>query len=160
MGLIVPAFFLYAQTDTSITQPPYRKFLSVPPFKLLRPDSSTVFTKADLKKNRPVLIMLFSPDCDHCRQETGEIIRHIDKFKKIQIIMSTTLPFSKMKQFHTEYSLDRFENIITGRDMDYLLPVYYDIRNLPFLAFYDKKGKLIDVFEGVLPVEKILPKFE
>ncbi len=106
------------------------------------------------------MIMLFSPDCDHCQHETEEIIKHMDEFKKIQIVMATTLPFDKMKEFYAKYNLKRFENITMGRDTKFVLPVFYDIRNLPFLAFYDKKGALIDSFEGSLPVEKVLEKFK
>ena len=34
------------------------------------------------------------------------------------------------------------------------------IRNLPFLAFYNRKKELISVFEGSLPMEKALLEFE
>lgn len=155
--LIAPIAF--SQADSAIA-PPYKRFPDIPPFRLLTPDSSSVFTKTDLKKNRPVLIILFSPECEHCRRETEDIVKHIDDFEKIQIVMATTMPFDKMKQFYTDYQLARHKNITVGRDIQYLLPVYYDIRNLPFLAFYDRKGKLIEAFEGSLPVEKMLTRFE
>ncbi|HEY6502387.1 MAG TPA: redoxin domain-containing protein [Chitinophagaceae bacterium] len=158
IGLLLSAV-INAQADPAST-PPYKRFPSVPPFKLLKTDSVSVFTKADLKKNRPVLVILFSPECDHCKHETEEIIRRIDDFKKIQIVMATMMPLNTARQFYEEYELARFENITVGKDMDNLLPTYYAINNLPFLAFYDKKGKLIDVFEGSLPVEKVLGKFE
>jgi hypothetical protein len=65
-----------------------------------------------------------------------------------------------MKEFYKRYDLSRFSNIVVGVDKSFLLPVYYNVRNLPFLAFYNKKKELIDVFEGALPVEKVLEKFE
>lgn len=74
--------------------------------------------------------------------------------------MATTLPFDKMRAFYKEYNLQRFPNIVVGRDVDYLIPVFYNVRNMPYLAFYDKKGDLIDVSEGALSVEKVLEKFE
>lgn len=149
---------LQAQTD-SVHLAPYKRFPVVPPFKLLQADSLSIFTKADLKKNKPVLVMLFSPECDHCLHETEEMIRHIDEFKKIQIVMTTTWPLHRMNDFISKFGLQRFGNITVGQDSGNMLPTYYNIRNLPFLAFYDKKGKLIDVFEGTLPVEKVLTKF-
>ena len=100
--------------------------------------------------------MLFSPDCEHCQHKTEEIIQHIDAFEKVQIIMSTTLPFDKMLEFYKKYDLKRFDNIIMGKDISYLLPTFYTIRNLPFLAFYNKKKELISVFEGALSIEKII----
>lgn len=156
--LLILSATVSAQQD-SLNIPPYKRFPTVPPFKLLKADSISFFTKADLKKNKAVLLVIFSPECEHCQHETEEIIKHIDDFKKIQIVMTTTWPLSMMKNFCTKYNLERFDNITAGQDINYMLPSYYSIRNMPFLAFYDKKGKLIDTFEGALPVEKVLAKF-
>jgi len=158
------AFLLFSQlvigqTDAA-PQPPYKRFPNNIPLKLLLVDSTTQFTPDNFDKKKQVMVMLFSPDCDHCKHETEEIIKNIDKFKGIQIVMSTTLPFEKMKEFYAHYDLGRFKNIVVGNDKSFLLPVYYNIRNLPFLAFYSKKKELIDVFEGSLPLEKVLAKFE
>ena len=45
------------------TDPPYKRFPTTPPLKLLLTDSSTVFTDKQLKKNTPLFFILFSPDC-------------------------------------------------------------------------------------------------
>ena len=100
--------------------------------------------------------MLFSPDCDHCKHETEEIIKNIGNFKNTQLLMSTTREFDKMVEFYRHYQLDRFDNIIVGKDVNYMLPVFFSIRNLPFLAFYNKKKELISVFEGAMPIEKVV----
>jgi thiol-disulfide isomerase/thioredoxin len=148
-------FFSVAQND-SVQLAPYKRFPTVPPFKLLLTDSSTSFTKENLDKKKTVMIMLFSPDCDHCKHETEEIIKNIDAFKKVQIIMSTTMPFEKMVDYYNHYDLKRFDNIVVGKDVSYLLPVFYDIHNLAFLAFYNKKKELISVFSGALPIDKVI----
>lgn len=150
-------FFVAAQKD-SLQLPPYKRFPTLPPLKLLLTDSTTWFTKDGLPAKKAVMVMLFSPDCDHCKHETEEIIKHIKEFKKAEIVMATTLPFEKMKEFYINYGLERFKNVIVGKDVNFSLPVFYNVRNLPFLAFYDKKGNLIDIFEGSLPVEKVIEK--
>ena len=147
-------FFSIAQND-SLPAAPYKRFPTVPPFKPLLTDSSSYYTKDILPKKKPVMIMLFSPDCDHCKLATDEIIKNIDAFKKVQIIMSTTFPFNKMMGFYNNYDLKRFDNIIVGIDVNYLLPVFYDIHNFPFLTFYNKKKELISVFPGSLHINKI-----
>jgi len=152
-------FFSVAQTD-SLQLAPYKRFPTVPPFKLLLTDSSTHFTKEDLAKKKGVMLMLFSPDCDHCKHETEEIIKNIDAFNKVVLIMSTTLPFDKMIAYYNHYDLKRFDNIIVGKDVSYLLPVFYDIHNLPFLAFYNKKKELISVFSGALPIAKVIEELK
>ncbi len=106
------------------------------------------------------MIMLFSPDCEHCQHETEDIFAHMDELKKVQIVMSTTMPFDKMLEFYNKYDLKRFDNIIVGRDIGYFFPVFYNIHSLPFLAFYNKKKELISVFSGSLPVEKVIAELE
>ncbi len=157
--LLLISTVISAQKDsTSAPLPAYKSFPGLPPFKLLLTDSTTWFTKDDVTK-RKALIIIFSPDCEHCQHETEELVAHINDFKKTEIIMATPLPFEKMKEFYGHYDLGRFKNIIVGRDVSYLLPVFYNVKNLPYLAFYDKKGNLIDTFEGSLPMEKVLEKF-
>jgi thioredoxin-related protein len=148
----------HCQADS--TQPPYKRFPVLPPLKLLLPDSSSYFTKDDFKKKSNVLVMLFNPDCDHCQHETEEIIKHIDQFKNVQIVMATMMPFGLMKSFYQKYELSKYKNIVVGQDPNFFLPSYYRIGNLPYLAFYNKKGNLISVFEGSMPVEKVWAEFE
>lgn len=154
--LIINCSVTLAQTDTTVL---YKRFPTLPPLRLLMVDSSTVLTEKKLKKNIPVFLIMFSPDCDHCQKQTEELIDSIERFKSIQIIMATTLPFDKMKSFYKTYQLDRFKNITVGWDNHLILPTFYHMKSFPFLAFYNKKGNLIDVFEGALPLTRVLKIF-
>ena len=160
--LIIFSFILvsdtYSQSDT--IQPLYKRFPTFPPVKLLLPDSVSYFTKNDLKKKSAVMLMVFSPTCEHCQHETEEIIKNIDQFKGIQIIMATMMPFDSMMSFRKRYQLSHFDNIIMGQDMQFFLPSFYMMHNLPFLAFYNRKKELISVFEGSMPVEKALEELK
>ena len=148
----------FAQQD-SVTVPPYKRFPTVPPFKLLKVDSTSYFTKNDLKKNRPVLIILFNPDCDHCKHETEEIIKHIDELKNVQIVMATMMTFDAMKSFYDKYGLNQYDNITVGQDIQYTLPTFYKIRFMPYLAMYDKKGNLLTTFEGSMRIDELVNTF-
>jgi thioredoxin-related protein len=145
--------------NASDTSAPYRRYPEVPPFSILETDSVSLFSKADLKKNKPVLIIVFSPDCEHCQHETEEIIRHMDEFKKVQIIMATMMPFASMKNFYTKFELAKFNNIKVGKDIQNMLPSFYMVHNLPYLAMYDKKGKLLSTFEGNMKIEDLVKVF-
>ena len=137
----------------------YLRYPTVPPFELLEVDSSTTFSKADLKKNQQTLLMYFSPDCDHCRHQTEDLLRDIHSFKKIQIVMATYQPFDSMKEFYQKYKLADYNSIHVGRDTKFILPPFYRMANLPYLALYDKKGNLITTLEGNQKVNKILKAF-
>ena len=104
LGLVATG--LYAQTD-SANKPPYLRFPTVPPLKILKVDSTTYFTKDNLKKNKPAIIIVFNPGCEHCKHETEEIIKNIDDFKNVQIVMTTPQSFAEMKDFYKAYNLGK-----------------------------------------------------
>ena len=141
------------------TTAPYKRFPTVPPFKLLQIDSVSLITRDNLKKHKPVLLILFNPDCDHCRHETEEIIKHIDELKKVQIIMAAMSKHREMKEFYVKFKLDEFKNIRVGRDFQNLLPSFYKVGSLPYLAMYDKKGNLLSTFEGTMNIEDLINVF-
>ena len=149
---------VFSQADS--TKAPYQRFTGFPPVKLLLPDSTTYFTKNDLPKKSPVMLMVFNPACHHCQHETEDIIRNIDQFKDIQIVMATSMPFDSMMAFRKNYKLDQYKNITMGQDVNYFLFTYYMISNLPFLAFYDKKKEFISKFDGGLPIDRVLEIFK
>lgn len=156
--LLLINFSLFAQT-TNTQEPPYKQFPTAPPLKLLLADSTTVYTREDLPKKKAVLYMLFSPECDHCRHQTDSVLANIKKFKDIQIVMATVLPFERLKRFYNEYQLEKYPNIVAGRDFQFLLPGFFQTHSLPVLGLYDRKKNLIEVNEGSMPVVQILSKF-
>jgi thioredoxin-related protein len=146
--------------DPAQAQAPYLKFPTIPPFNLLKLDSATYLTKEDIKKHRLTLIMFFSPDCDHCKHQIESILADFDKFKDVEIVMATYQPFSELKDFNVHYRLFEHSNIKIGRDEKFFLAPFYKIRNLPYLALYDKKGNLITTFEGTQKTETLLDAFK
>lgn len=147
-----------AQADTSI--PPFKRFPTLPPVQLLLGDSTTKYTKDDIPKKKPVLLMLFSPDCSHCQQTAEEMAKRKDELKNIHIVMATLQSISEMNAFTKKYGLDQMPNVVVGRDIYYFTPAFYAIKNMPYLAFYDRKGKLITGFEGSMPLNKIIETFK
>ncbi len=147
---------LFAQAGN---EPPYKRFPTVPPFNLLQPDSVTV-SKETLAKGKPVLIMYFSPTCDHCQHQVEDMIKQSDAFKDIQIIMATYSPMNELVDFMNTYALNRFPLLKAGRDTKYMLQPFYKISGLPYQALYDKKGNLITTFEGNVKVDQVLQAFQ
>jgi thiol-disulfide isomerase/thioredoxin len=148
-------FGAIAQADSS-KLPPYKRFPELPPIQILLSDSSTLFRKPEIPKNKPVLVMIFSPDCSHCQHETEEMIAHMDDMKEMEIIMITYHSISMMKDFIVNYGLAKYPNIVVGKDVYYITTGFFDIHNIPYLAMYDKNGKLIEGFEGSLPIPEVI----
>lgn len=154
LALVIMSFAAQAQPEA-----PYKRFPNVPPFELLQLDSVTIFKKEDLAKNQPVLIMVFSPDCDHCQQQMQDLLIDIQAFRDVQIVLATPEPFDKMKAFHQKFNLSKYPNIRLGRDTKYVLPPFYRMRNLPFLALYNKKWSLITAYDGNAKTADLIEAF-
>jgi thiol-disulfide isomerase/thioredoxin len=137
------------QTAPVQTPPlPYMSDQVLPSFDLLEVDSTTQFHTKDIPSGRPILLMYFSPDCEHCQHETEDIIKNMDSLKRVRIVMLTSLPFDKMKTFYSYYKINNFKNITMGRDYDFFFSRHYGSQYVPYLAIYDSHKKLIKVFDG------------
>jgi thioredoxin-related protein len=146
------------QADISI--PPYKRFPTLPPLQLLLGDSSTKYTKANIPAKKAVLVMIFSPDCSHCQHTAEEMVENKENLKNVHIIMSTISSISEMNKFMEKYGLDKMPNVVAGKDIYFLLPPFYGLKNFPYMAFYNKKGDLILGFEGSMSIPKVIQTFE
>ena len=104
--------------------------------------------------------MFFSPGCDHCRHQTDSMLANMDKFRDVEILMTTYQPFDEMKSFYKEYKLANYPNIMMGRDIKYFFPPFYKITNLPFMILFNEKGRLITTFEGTTKIGKVVEAFK
>jgi thioredoxin-related protein len=155
--LLLIGFFLatsvHAANDTI---PAHLKKLKLPDFKLLLPDSATNFYTEQLSSKKTTILISFSPECDHCKLQTKEIIQNIEQFRDVQIVMATTLPFGTMKAFYYEYKIASYKNIIMGRDVLYFFPKYFLNHSFPLIVVYNKKGEPIHYFDGGVSIDKLI----
>ena len=157
--LLSLCFFISGFSQTETNKAPYERFPEFPPFTLLMSDSSSVMVNEKLPKKQPVLLILFNPDCEHCQHETEEITKRIEEFSKIQIVMATPVTVPIMNAFIDKYQLSKYKNIMVGQDHKMMMPTFFMIRNMPFLAFYNAKKELIETFSGSMPIDTVLSKF-
>ena len=150
---------IVTNAQQSPAQPQRQQSPVVPPFHIMKVDSSSFYTNSDLKKHHETLIMYFSPECDHCKHQTRDLIADMDKLKDVEIVMATYFSFNEMKSFYENFHIAKYSNIKMGRDENYQIPSHYVIHSLPFLALYDKKGKLLATFEGNQKVSTLLEAF-
>ncbi len=146
---------IFSQSEVA----PYKQSPHVPKFEIQQ-TNNTLFSSDKLKKNTPLIIMFFSPGCDHCVHQFEDMAKRKKDLQGFQIVMATYQPIEELAAFNKKYNLAQYPNIITGRDVNYFFPMFFHIRNFPYLAFYDKSGKLVDTFEGNMTIDNILQKFK
>jgi cytochrome oxidase Cu insertion factor (SCO1/SenC/PrrC family) len=152
---VLTVFRGLSQDDT----PPYKKNPAIPSFEIQKTDKS-IFTNAKLKKNIPVIIIFFSPTCEHCLHQMDAMMKRVNDLKKYQIVMATYQPDEELVEFDKKYQLKKHPNFTTGRDIRYFFPPFYAIRNFPYLAFYDKQGKLKSTNEGTMSVDDMIKRLK
>jgi thioredoxin-related protein len=155
--LLVTSYIDFAQQNPQ--HPQKQQSPVIPPFHILKVDSSGYYTNTDLKKHHETIIMYFSPECEHCKHQTEDILNDMAKFRNIEIVMATYFPLKEMKEFYDHYEIAKYHNIIMGRDERYSIPSYYILHSFPFLALYDKNGKLITTLEGNQKTATLLDAF-
>jgi thiol-disulfide isomerase/thioredoxin len=146
----------FAQIDSSQQ---YFKSPYIPAFNIRKLPDSSSFTNNMLQKDKPVIVVFFDPDCDHCQHATKNFTAKMDRFKDVQILMVTIYEFSRIKKFSNDYKLSKFPNIILTRDVGFDLPRFYNVSSLPDVYVYDKDGKLIKHYKQDIPVDEIATLF-
>lgn len=146
-----------AQADTSL--PLYKQFPDLPPLSVYRYPDSARIVKDNLARRVNTMVMIFSPDCDHCQHATEDLLRNMNLFKNVQIVMVTNSPWEMIKPFYDVFHLNAFPNILVGRDPAYMLGTFYNVKNFPSIFLYNRKGQFLQSFEGTVPFTTIASAF-
>jgi thioredoxin-related protein len=136
----------------------YLRFPTIPPIDLVQLDN-THLTKEGLLKDKKTLIMFFSPTCEHCQHQMRDMLDSSDLLKDVEIVLATYQPVNEIQEFFQKYELAKYKNIKIGRDEKFMLPPYFRMKNLPYLALYHHTGDLLTTFDGNVSVEKLVKTF-
>ncbi len=154
LTIICTASMVLAQADASAKN--YARYENIPSFNInIVPDSS-VFSNNNLQKGKPLVIMFFSPDCEHCQKETKELLAYKEELKNIPVLMASPSSYPAVKQFYEEYALAGMPNIKMGQDNNFKLGSIYQLKTFPSIFVYDHNGKLAKAFVGNIGVPAII----
>ena len=129
------------------TIPPYQKdSLHIPEFSVLKTDSSYTSEKV-IPKDKPVVIIYFSPSCGHCQLTADEFSKKMQEMQDIYFVWVSYYPLPEIKEFAKNFNLQQFNNITIGRDPNYTIPSYYRVKFTPFMAIYNKEHHLIKTYQ-------------
>jgi hypothetical protein len=149
-------FFLLSGIIFLISSLTYSQQKKVPPFQIIQPNGK-IFLATNLPMGKPIVIIYFSPECEDCQQLTKELLNRINELKNASIAMITYLSKEKVKQFVSDYQLDKYSNIFIGTEEDsYFVSKYYQVGKLPFMALYNKYGDLIKIYNKEIDIEDLL----
>lgn len=126
-----------------------KKGAPMPNFHISKMDGGYIIP-AHLKKGKPVMIMIFSPQCEHCAYVMDSLRNARDLVKTTQMIfvaeernreyMNAFMEKEKMKGDAF------FKN--TGTNKGELIFAIYTNKILPQITFYDANHRLVTIFDG------------
>ncbi len=129
---------------------------AIPSFKMLLTNGKTVYTK-DLPPGKPLMIIYFAPDCEHCQKLMNDLFKQVNSFKKIEIVMVTFKPLNEVADFEKSYKTYMYPNLIVGTEVPaFFFKNYYNLINTPFTVLYDKHGKFIYSYKKETPVKDLI----
>lgn len=138
-------FFLVSVVLCAGAAAQQNKKTTIAPFKIQLVNGKT-FTYQQLQKNKPVVLVYFSPTCEHCLRFTEAMLKRKKDLAGKQIVMVTYLPLEQVKPFVDQYHLDDYPNIKVGTEgYSFIVRKYYDVQNFPFAVVYDQAGKLTKI---------------
>lgn len=157
--LLIGFHFSNAQAGND-TLPSNMRLQTIPDFTLMVAPDSIAFNNHSFKKHQPVMIILFSPDCEHCKHFTKELLANYDLVKKAQIVMASALNYDLVRKFYDDNKIANYPAITMGRDANYTLGLYYKARTFPTLIIYDSNGKYVEKYSGEILLEIIAKRLK
>lgn len=146
----------FAQSRNSKAEfPAYIEKGTIPDFTVFAAPDSTLFTQKDLEKNKPLLLMIFSPKCGHCQHETELIEQQMDHFENAQILMVTWMPYNTLVPFSKKYRTVDYPNITLVHDPSDFFYDFYEVHRYPKIVVYNKNGDYVSDYSGNIDLEDV-----
>lgn len=149
--LFLPVFLIITSFTLSAQQ-------KVPAFRMSL-SNGKLFHASNLPQGKPIIVIYFSPECDHCHVLMKEWFKQAGNFRKASVAMITFLPLNSVALFEKEYNTKQHSNIITGTEgTTFLVRNYYKVLDLPFVALHDKNGNLVSTYSKDIPLNTLAAK--
>ena len=150
---LINLFFFFLISSAAFSQTPLAGS-KVAPFNIKLTNGQQF--KAEQLAKGPVVLIYFSPDCDHCQNFTQDLVKNYNVVANKQVVMVTFQDMNMLKPFVTKYKLNQYLNFKVGTEgTSYVVRNYYKINSFPYIAIYDKTGKLVKTYEGEQPHAEI-----
>jgi peroxiredoxin len=131
-----------------------RETLPAAGFTSLRGDQVNLHDFGNLK---PIIIIYFHPECEHCRYEAAEIGQHAGDFDKCQLVMVTPDDsLLRIEAFCEQTHLWEIGNIEILTDKRNSFHEVFGKTAIPSVFIYNTKRKLVRYFTGETKTEAII----
>lgn len=124
------------------------------------PNGETISLMKDVTSDY-VIVYMFNPDCDHCREETPklvELIKRTPKQKMQVFAIAVDTDDQKWKKFIQDYGIGDFVNVFDPTNRSIYAKYYVDIT--PEIYILDKSRTIIAKNLKVFQIEDAIKRYE
>jgi hypothetical protein len=123
--------------------------------------NNKIFNSADLPRGKPLVLIYFDPDCDHCQKLVTELVKKMNSFKKAEIVLITFKPVTEVAAFEKKYTTGKYANMRVGTEGTlFYLRNYYKLIKMPFTALYDSKGNYNYSYRDEAPLDDLINRLK
>jgi len=98
-----------------------------------------------------VIVLYFSPDCEYCQQEVGDIINHKQLFSNNCIVLISGASNQALKSFCSALHIDTAGNFIVLRDTADVFSKKFGLSAIPTTFLFGSNHKRLFKLEGGRP---------
>ncbi|MEP7253614.1 MAG: redoxin domain-containing protein [Ginsengibacter sp.] len=132
----------------------------MPAFSILQSNGKTLNT-AKLPHTKPVVLIYFAPDCDHCTKLLSAMFGKMSQFNRATILLVSFKPMNEITDFEKKYKTAAYKNMIVGIEQPlYFLQRLYQLQSTPYTALFDKSGKLIVDYKTETPLNELIAQLK
>ncbi|WP_394346385.1 thioredoxin fold domain-containing protein [Dinghuibacter silviterrae] len=110
----------------------------------------------NIPNGEPVMIIYFSPDCDHCQQLTDSLLANVRSFATTRIYFITIDPFDRLRVFNSHYHIFKYPNIVLGRDYEYSFVNELKPTGTPWVFIYNSHKDLKAIYPSITNVHNLI----
>lgn len=106
--------------------------------------------------DQQMVLVLFQPDCSHCKDEAKQIKNRLEAFTNYNLYFISSQPMEEVNNFAKEYGLDGLANVHFGWTSVESVLNNFGAISAPSIYIYTKEGRLVESFEGQVDVETVI----
>ena len=130
------------------------KIRYLPRLALTLPDNTVVYT--DHLSGKPMLLILFSTECEHCSYQAREISSNAEEFLDTNILFVTTESHVSIESFISANELVKSPNLVFAKITSSSALENFGTSVFPHLFIYNSEQILIHEFKGATKISTIL----
>lgn len=116
----------------------------------------TLLSGEALINNANLLVMIFSPECEHCNAVATMLENNAVTFKQSQLLLLTSNVLSELiPDFAMRHQLYKYPNTYIGFDSSDFAKKIFLYQSLPQISIYSPERTLIKHFTGDVPFDSL-----